>query len=317
MDYFVRKHINEKQIRKKIIMDKIVKNIFMFITLLCASVILLIILFIAIKGISPFIKDYIINDQKYRVNFYRFISGDTWFVAPNIYGIGFIILNTLYVVFLSLIFAIPSSVLTSLFITKIAKKRLSYILIVIIELLASIPSIVYGVFGIGIITKLVKGLSNLFNYQSAGGISTLTTSLVLAIMIMPTITMLSITSIKAVKQDIENGSLALGATKTQTNFKVVLISAKSGIFAGIILGVGRALGEATAVSMVAGNAGSGPTFNLFATTRTLTSTMLMGLKETTGLDYDIRFSVGIILIFVILITNVILNFIKRKIGRMS
>ena len=112
----------------------------------------------------------------------------------------------------------------------------------------------------------------------------------------------------------ELGSLALGASRTQTNFKVVLSAAKSGIFAGLVLGLGRAFGEATAVSMVAGNAMTGPTWNLFDITRTLTSTMLSGLKETTGLDYDIRFSVGIILMIIVLLTNLAIQYIKRKIG---
>jgi len=109
--------------------------------------------------------------------------------------------------------------------------------------------------------------------------------------------------------------LALGTSEAQTNFRIVIPSAKGGSFSGIILGVGRALGEATAVSMVAGNAGSGPTFDLFDTTRTLTSTMLLGLKETTGLDYDIRFSVGIVLIIIIIVTNIILNRFKKRLER--
>ena len=128
---------------------------------------------------------------------------------------------------------------------------------------------------------------------------------------------MAITAIQAVDKDLENASLALGATKTQTNFKVVLTSAKSGIFAGAILGLGRAFGEATAVSMVAGNKLYGPTFNLFDITRTLTSTMLAGLKETSGLDYDIRFSVGIVLLVVIFVSNFILNKVKDKVGNMS
>jgi phosphate transport system permease protein len=136
-------------------------------------------------------------------------------------------------------------------------------------------------------------------------------------MILPTITALSEIAIRAVPKEIEYGSLALGATETQTNFKVVLTSAKSGIFTSAILGIGRALGEATAVSLVAGNARSGPSFGFFDTTATLTSTMLQGLKETIGLDYDIRFSVGIVLMVVILITNATLNFAKRKVGNIN
>lgn len=165
----------------------------------------------------------------------------------------------------------------------------------------------------GVVTKIVKALSNFFGYQSAGGLSVLTVAIVLAIMIIPTITMISVSSIQAVKKAYIEGSLALGASITQTNFKIVLSSAKNGIFSGVILGIGRALGEATAVSMVAGNPSSGPNFHPFEATKTLTSTMLQGLTEAEGLEYDIRFSVGIVLIMLILGSNLLLNLIKRRI----
>jgi len=161
---------------------------------------------------------------------------------------------------------------------------------------------------------MVSKLADYWGYQTAGGSSTLATILVLAIMIFPTITVLAASAIKAVSQELIDGSLALGATATQTNFKVVLRDAKSGIFAGAILGLGRAFGEATAVSMVAGNKMFGPTFDLFDITRTLTTTMLAGMKETGGLDYDIRFSIGIVLIVIILIANFILNKVKDLTG---
>ncbi|MGD9761896.1 MAG: PstC family ABC transporter permease, partial [Candidatus Izemoplasmatales bacterium] len=208
-------------------------------------------------------------------------------------------------------------VLTALFIAKIAPKKLSGILRTVIELLAAIPSIVYGLFGSGVILNFVYNLAKTFGVQSPGGNSVLATVLVLALMILPTITALSEVAIRSVRSDIEKGSLALGATKTQTNFKVVLTSAKSGIFTAAILGTGRALGEATAVYLVAGNARSGPSFGLFDTTATLTSTMLQGLKETIGIDYDIRFSVGIVLMIIILLTNTILNLVKKRIGRVD
>lgn len=306
--------VNIKKIKNKTVIDKIVRSIFLTLTIISSAIIVVIVLFIIIKGISPFVKSYEIDGSLYKVNSFSFLFGTTWFKNPNIYGAGFIIINTVYVVFLAILIAVPVSVLTALFISKIAPKGIGKIINYVIEILSSIPSIIYGIFGLGIITRFVERLSLAFNFQSAGGLSTLATVFVLAIMIIPTITMISVTSINAVKQDIIHGSLALGASKTQTNFKVVLASAKTGIFSGIILGVGRALGEATAVSMVAGNNGSGPIFNLFNTTRTLTSTMLLGLKETTGLDYDIRFSVGILLIVVILGSNILLNLVKRKIG---
>lgn len=305
----------EKEVRKitaqKMLLDKITKFGFMCCALFSASIILVICVFIISKGVSPFIRSY---GMENKVNFSEFILGKTWFVSPNHYGVGFIVINTLYVTFLALFLATPISIFTALFIVKIAPKKLGMLLKYIVEMLASIPSVIYGIFGIGFITKLVKWISSLFNYQSAGGISTAATILLLAIMIIPTITMLSIAAVSSVKKELIHGSLALGASKTQTNFKLVLVGAKSGIISAIILGVGRALGEATAVSMVAGNAGTGPTFHLFKSTRTLTSTMLLGLKETSGLDYDIRFSVGIILVIIILFVNIILNYVKKKIG---
>ena len=213
--------------------------------------------------------------------------------------------------------SMPIGVLTALFIAKIAPKRVSEFLRTVVELLASIPSIVYGLFGSGVILVFVYNLAALFGIQSKGGNSVLATVLVLALMTLPTITAISEVSIRSVDKDIELGSLALGATKTQTNFKVILTSAKSGIFASAILGIGRALGEATAVSLVAGNAKSGPSLGIFDITSTLTSTMLEGLKETTGIDYDIRFSVGLVLMVVILLTNLILNYIKKKVGNVD
>jgi phosphate transport system permease protein len=304
-------HVNSK----KELIDKITKTIFLLFTILSASFIIIIIFFVAEEGIKPFVTD---NDGLGSVNLITFLTGTVWLkgaaFASNLYSVGFIIVNTLYIAFLSLLIAMPVGVLTALYIAKIAPKRIAKVLRTVIELLAAIPSVVYGLFGSGVILKFVYEFAKLFGIQSKGGNSVMATVLVLALMILPTIAALSEVAIRSVNKDIEHGSLALGATKTQTHFKVVLTSAKSGIFSSAILGVGRALGEATAVSLVAGGARSGPSFGFFETTSTLTSTMLEGFKETIGLDYDIRFSVGVVLMIVILITNAILNFAKRKIG---
>ena len=297
--------------QRKNVIDKISKAIFLLITVICASVIFVVIGIILYKGISPFLKTYMVDNLKTRVNLLDFLTGLTWEKGSLDYGVLFILINTLYITFLSLLISVPISVLSALFIVRIAPRWLSKILISVTELLSSVPSIIYGLFGAGIITVLVKNLANIFNYQTAGGLSTLATVIVLSMMIMPTITTVSITAIKAVKKEYIDSSLALGASKTQTNFKVVLTSAKSGIISGTVLGIGRALGEATAVSMVCGNALSGPTFNLFEITRTLTSTMLSGLNESTGLKYDIRFSIAIVLLILIIIVNLILNKVKK------
>lgn len=312
MGLSMKNNINIK--KKNRIIDKLTKGSLLIPTVLSASFVLLIILFVSMRGVAPFL-----NSQygDLSVDFIRFISGTTWYISPNIYGIFYIIINTLYVVLLAALLAVPISVFTALFIAKMTPRLISGFFKTVVELLAAVPSIVFGVFGLGVITGIVKNIAELFGTQTAGGISTLSTVIVLAIMIIPTITLLAVTAINAVEKDLEENSLALGASKMQTLFKVTLVKSKSGIFAGIILGIGRALGEATAVSMVAGNSGTGPNFSIFNTTRTLTSTMLLGLKETTGLDYDIRFSVGIVLIVLIILTNLILNFAKKKIGRFS
>lgn len=313
-DFFQSLKVNNK----KEFIDLLIRGLFLFTTILSASFIVIIVVFIAREGIKPFVTN---NDGLGRVDLIRFLTGTVWLrgtaFQSNLYSVGFIIINTLYISLLALLISMPIGVLTALFIAKIAPKKIASVLRTVVELLAAIPSIVYGLFGSGVILVFVYNLSDLFGVQSKGGNSVLATVLVLSLMILPTITALSEVAIRSVGKDIEHGSLALGATKTQTHFKVVLTSAKSGIFSAAILGIGRALGEATAVSLVAGNARSGPTLSFFETTSTLTSTMLQGLKETIGLDYDIRFSVGIVLMVVILITNALLNFAKRKIGNVD
>jgi phosphate transport system permease protein len=300
---------------KNAIIDTIVKNIFLIAAIISSSFIFVIAGIVLVKGLTPFVTD---NHGIGTVNFFNFVTGNTWLIgetfASNLYGVGFIIVSTLYIVILSLLISFPISVLTALYIAKIAPKKIANIFRTVIELLSSIPSIVYGLFGAGVILPLVYGISASLGYQSKGGNSILSVVVLLALMTIPTITAISEVAIRSVDQTLIHGSLALGASTTQTNFKVVLSAAKSGIFTAVILGVGRALGEATAVSLVAGGRRDGFSFDILDITSTLTSIMLEGFKETTGIDYDIRFSVGIILMIVIFITNFILNYIKKKVG---
>ena len=221
---------------------------------------------------------------------------------------------TLYITILALLIAVPISVLSALFIVRIAPEKIGKGLQLVIELLASVPSIIYGLFGQAFLTKIVMNISNIFGIQTLGGQSVITTALVLGMMIFPTITMVSVNAIRAVKKELIYGSLALGASITQTNFKVVLKGAKNGIFSGVILGVGRALGEATAVSKVCGNAQVGPSFSLFDTTSTITTTILSGFNEASGMAYDVKFSLGVVLILIIVTTNLVLNYVKKRIG---
>lgn len=306
----VQEIIQRKGRKSRRIVDNVAKAIFGFCGLLSAVMIVVIFVFIAKRGIQVFLPNYEFG----QVDLWGFLTGFVWRQDQKVYGVLYILINTLTTALVAAIIAFPLSVLSALFIVKIAPKQLSNLFSTVIELLAAIPSVVYGVFASGVIVNWVEVIASWFGVVTRGGISFLAVAILLAIMIYPTITMLSITAIKAVPKEVEEGSLALGASKTQTNFKVVLLSAKSGIFAGLILGLGRAFGEATAVSMVAGNAMVGPTTNVFDITRTLTTTMLAGLKETSGVDYDIRFSVGIVLMITIIITNLVIHKMKDRIG---
>lgn len=298
--------------------DRLTRNILLAFGILSSSFIFIIAVFITLEGIIPFVTD---NDGLGTVNLWRFLTGTVWLsgrtFVSTAYGVGYVVLQTLYVAFLSLLISFPIGVMTALFIAKIAPKNIASVMRGTIELMASIPSIVFGLVGAGFFLPIIYDFGQFFGISSAGGSGTLAVILVLSLMSLPTIIALSEVSIRSVDPSLEQASLALGATPTQTRFKIVLLAAKNGIFSSAILAIGRSLGEATAVALVAGNARSGPNFGLFDITSTMTSMMLSGLKETTGIDFNIRFSVGLLLMIVILITNIILNAIKRRVGNLD
>lgn len=305
--------------------DLIVRSLLLIATIVSASIIILIIWQIAARGLRPLFEYYdvvvesVVDGQKItqiiptKLNFWEFITGTSY--NEPFYRIGFVIIDTLYIVFLTILIAAPIGILAALFVVKIATKRMASFLQTIIEMLAAVPSVIFGMFGFGFISQIIRFVSsNIFN-KEIGLTSLATTVITLSLMILPTIASMSISALKSVNKDIEHGSLALGASETQTMYKVSLVAAKSGIFTGIILAVGRALGEATVVSLVSGNMKYGPTFNPLERTTTLTAVILRGLKETSGFDYDVRFTIGLVLIVVIIITNLVLNTIKNRMGK--
>jgi len=291
---------------KKIKIDKISHLIFLLLGILSASTIVLIIFFIVVKGLKPFVFHY--QGEK-NVNFFKFLVSTTYYAKS--YGVMGLVINTIFVTFLSLLIAMPISIFSALFIVRTKIQALGKILKAMVEMLSAIPSVIYGLFGMGVINPFVRNLAWAFNLQSAGGASVLSTVIVLAMMIIPTITLLSLTAMEAVPNKLVLASYALGASNEQTNYNIIIRGAKRGIIAGGIIGVGRALGEATAVSMVSGGS-TKISIGLFNTTETLTSAMLSGIYESSGINYDIRFSVGLVLIVLILISNVLLNLVKRK-----
>ena len=296
---------------RKELLDKVAKLLFLLLAILCASFVIFIACFIAWKGIYPFFHNYSLEPETVlRQDFGMFFSNPRW-LYDGTGGMLFLLFTTLFTTLLSLVISVPTSVFTALFITRIAPKWLKNILQSAIDLLASIPSVIYGLFGVGVICPAVASLRP----DTFGGRSILSGIIVLALMSIPTMTTLSMNAMEAVDKRLIHSSIALGASSAQTNFKIVIGSSVSGIFAGMILGIGRALGEATAIQMVIGNNSLGTSFyNVFTPGNTLTSAMLSGIGEAAGIGYDVRFSLGLVLIVVILFTSMILTAVKRKLN---
>lgn len=311
MENIVKVETKNSRNKRKIIVDKIVHLLLFFLVAICASIIIVSVIFILIKGIQPFVDNYGADGEFVNQSLSSFFTNSTWTYDGN-GGAMFLVLTTIYVVALSLIISVPTSIFTALFIAKISPRGIKDVIRTAIDLLAAIPSVIFGLFGKGIINPFVYNIAEALGIQTFAGSSILSGALIIAVMSIPTMTTLSISAINAVDQSLINGSLALGASTAQTNMKIIIRSAKSGIFAGIILGIGRALGEATAIQMVIGNSANGLNFyNIFSPGSTIASAMLSGINEASGFGYDIRFSLGIVLMAVIVVTNLILNAIKN------
>jgi phosphate transport system permease protein len=291
--------------------DKATSLTYLLTAILSSISLVIIAAFLLYQGLAPFFKTYSQNGQSFKVNVADFLFALHWYNLPKSSGILFLVINTLYLTFLACLLAVPLSVFSALFISKIAPKPLGEILAFAIELLSAIPSVVFGLFGRAFLCPIVDQIAAGLGIQSKGGLSVISGAMVLALMILPIVTSLSENAMKNVPESYLASSLALGASRTETYFKVIIPASSNGIFTGVILGVGRALGEATAVSTVIGNAGSGPTFDLFGTTATLTSTMLLGYSDAEGVNADIRFSLGLALILLIIGVDLLLSYFRR------
>ena len=231
------------------------------------------------------------------------------------FGILYVILSSIVATFASLIIGVPIGLLTAIFLSEIASKKLSKIVSSAVELLAAIPSVIYGLVGMMILNPFMYEIEKLLFNRSekhifTGGSNILSAIIVLAIMILPTVISVSTTSLKAVNDKLRSASLALGATKIQTIFKVVVPAAKSGIMTAIVLGVGRAIGEAMAVNMVAGGSVNLPL--PFNSVRLLTTQLVSEMSYSEGLHRQVLFTVGLVLYIFILIINYLLMRIRKK-----
>lgn len=231
------------------------------------------------------------------------------------FGILFVILSSIVATFASLLIGVPIGILTAVFLSEIASKKLSSIVSSAVELLAAIPSVIYGLVGMMILNPFLYRIEKAIfvndpDHIFTGGSNILAAVIVLAIMILPTVISVSTTSLKAVNDKLRSASLALGATKIQTIFKVVIPAAKSGILTAVVLGVGRAIGEAMAVNMVAGGSVNLPL--PFNSVRLLTTQLVSEMSYSEGLHRQVLFTVGLVLYAFILIINFILLKIRKK-----
>lgn len=252
----------------------------------------------------------------FEVGLKEIVFGTVW--RPNAaepqYGILYVILTSIVGTFMAILIGVPIGVLTAIFLAETAPKRLAAIVKPAVELLAGIPSVIYGLLGVLILNPLMYKLEIAIfkdspDHQFTGGSNLLSAVLVLAIMILPTVINISESAIRAVPKNYKNTSLALGATHIQTIFKVILPSAKSGIVTAIVLGVGRAIGEAMAISLVAGNGANLPL--PFSSVRFLTTAVVSEMSYAADTHKRVLFTIGLILFLFIIIINLVLNRVMK------
>lgn len=286
-----------KQKAKQNPLETSMNIIFTLCGLAALAFVIVITLFLLISGIPAIGK----------IGFVQFILGKIWSPtsAEAAYGILPFILSSVLGAFGAIIIGVPTGLLCAIYIAKAAPKPVSRIIRSAVELLAGIPSVVYGLIGMIIIVPTVReafGLPDGANLFSA--------ILVLAVMILPSVISVSETAICAVPKEYEEGSLALGATKTETIFKIIVPAAKSGILASVVLGIGRAIGEAMAVMMVSGNAANMP--RLFKSVRFLTTAVASEMSYSSGLHRQALFSIALVLFIFILVINLVLNLVIKR-----
>ena len=236
-----------------------------------------------------------------------FLFGTEWAstAQPPSYGILPFILTSVYGTFGAIIIGVPLGLMCAIFVAKMANDKVSKVVRTSVDLLSGIPSVVYGLVGMIIIVPLVREVFNL-----PDGANLFSAIIVLTIMILPSVISVSETAIKTVPKEYEEASLALGATKTETVFKVVVPAAKSGIITSIVLGIGRSIGEAMAVLMVAGNVAN--MHGLFKSVRFLTTAVASEMSYSSGLQRQALFSIALVLFVFILIINLVLNLIVKR-----
>ncbi len=283
--------------RKKKTVERVMQGIFLFCGLVAVGFVLLITVYLIVSGI-PAIRE---------IGFVDFFFGTTWASTADDpqFGILPFILTSIYGTAGAIVIGVPIGFLTAVFLAKVAPKKVAAVIRPAVELLAGIPSVVYGLVGMIVLVPAVREWFNL-----PDGASLFAAIIVLAVMILPSIISVSETALHAVPKEYEEASLALGATELETYFRVSVPAAKSGIAAAVVLGIGRAIGEAMAILMVAGNVANMP--SLFRSVRFLTTAVASELSYSSGLQRQALFSIGLVLFLFIMLINVFLNFVLKR-----
>lgn len=285
--------------KKKKLFENVVHGIFLILGTITVGFVLVITIYLIVSGI-PAIAE---------IGLFNFLFGQEWAstAAEPKFGILPFILSSVYGMGGAILIGVPIGFFTAVFLSKVANKKVKAVVGAAVNLLTGIPSVVYGLVGMLV---LVPGIRILFNLPD--GASLLASIIVLAVMILPSIIKMSMTALDAVPREYEEGSLALGATTTETYFKVSVPAAKSGIAAAVVLGVGRAIGETMAVIMVAGNVANMPT--LFDSVRFLTTAVAseMSYSSPGSLQRNALFSIALVLFLFIMLINATLNFLLKR-----
>lgn len=270
------------------------ETVFLFTAIVSIAAVALICLFLFANGF-PAMKE---------IGLFEFLTGTKWKPANNIYGIFPMILGSIYVTGGALVIGVPIGILMSVFMARFCPQKLYKVLKPIVDLLAGIPSIVYGFFGLVVLVPFIR------EHFWGNGNSILTASILLGVMILPTIIGVSESAIRAVEESYYEGALALGATHERSVFTVVMPAAKSGVMAAVVLGIGRAIGETMAVMMVAGNQARIPD-SIFKGVRTLTANIVMEMGYAADLHREALIATGVVLFVFILIINASFSLFKR------
>jgi len=283
---------------KRKLIDKFSYAVFFFSATFAIMVTLGIIWFVFAQGLRPFLH----GNRHGTYSIIRFLTGDTWRPRFNHYGIGYMIISTLVATFWAIVMAIPIALGAAIFIVEFAPKWLSKVLQFCIECLAGIPSVFYGIFGFITILPLIRRISP-YPY----GESLLAVVILLAIMSLPTMCLIMMSTLKNVASIYKEGSFALGTSKRQTIVSVMLPVAKNGLLSAVMLGIARAIGETTAVALVAGNRESGFIRSPYQTVRMLTTNIVLEQSYAADLHAQILWSTAIVLLIFIMLTNLVLR----------